>query len=284
MSAIDIVIPAHEKDFPVLTHAVRGALRHISPLRRIHVVSATPFSYPSNRVVWVDEPKLPLLPTLPDVRELWGEDRRMIERASWIYQQLLKLGAGRYIPDLAPQYLVVDADVIFLRKVSFDPDALGRFPYARAYEYHMPYREAFERLNGAGLTQNWFSLTSHHMLYDRELMEEMFADFETRFGVPWYQAYIDAVDREEHSSISEMDIYGWWVLDRHPELGQHRQLYWRDVRVVPHTIGRAMFRADYDFVAAHAYARQPRWIRSGLGAVRLGAETWASLTSRWTSS
>jgi hypothetical protein len=284
LDGLDVVIPAHEKDFPVLRTVVRAVLRHVSPVRYVHVVSSTPFESRSSKVRWVAEPSAPALPSLDDLRRRWeSENPETASRTSWVYQQLLKLGAPAYIPDLSRSYLVVDADVVFLRRVVFDPDELGRFPYSRAFEYHPPYRLAYERLIGSPPTTG-FSLTAHHMLYDLDLLAELRREIEERHETDWYWAYLDAVDKSELSSISEMDIYGWWVLDRHPELAQLRQLHWRDVRVPPGMIGRAVLAPDFDFVAAHAWFRQSRFQRYATAAVALGGELRAAVKWRLTSS
>jgi hypothetical protein len=284
VAAVDVVIPAHEKDFPVLRMAVRAALRHVAPVRHLYVVSARPFESPDDRVRWLPEPELPRLPSLLEVRERWAADNpATANRAAWVYQQLLKLGAGSYIDDLAPSYLVIDADVIFLRPVSFDPDALGRFPFSRAIEDHPAYREAWRRLLGTPPSTG-FSLVAHHMLFDRRLMAELHAEIEQRHDEPWYWAYIDAVDKHEESSISEWGTYGWWVLERHPELAALRQLSWRDVRVAPGILGRAALAPDYDFVAAHAWYRHTRVERYRSAPLRVAAEIWAGLRWRSTSS
>jgi hypothetical protein len=284
---IDVVIPAHEKDFEVLGHAVRAVLRHVSPVRRVVVVSAQPFRWPSSDVVWVPEPDAPF-PTLAELHARWEErcpDRP--NRGSWVYQQLLKLGAGEYIADLSPSYLVIDSDVIFLRPVSFDPVALTRFPWSHAFEYHPAYREAYVRLFGEAPPIGR-SLTAHHMLYDRALMGELFDELRERHGTSWADAYADVgVDYGEFSAISEMDIYGWWVISRHPELARNRQLVWRDVRTIPTLLGRAQMAADFDFVAAHAWARVSRHERYGGAVLRVGAELLAAARARrsaWTSS
>ncbi|CAN5216703.1 hypothetical protein BH20ACT16_BH20ACT16_03230 [soil metagenome] len=286
-ATIDLVIPAHEKDFEVLTHAVRGALRHVSPLRRVLVVSAQPFDWPTSDVVWVPEPDAPF-PTLADVRSRWAAHRPdSVWRAGWIYQQLLKLGAGEYIADLSDSYLVIDSDVIFLRPVSYDPAEQTRFPWTRAFEYHDPYRQAYARLFGEEPPIGQ-SLTAHHMLYDRALMSELFAELCERHGRAWFDAFMDVgVDYDESSSISEMDIYGWWAIARHPELSRHRQLAWCDVRRIPTAVGRAQMAADFDFVAAHAWARVRRQEHYRETALRVGAELLAEARGRrqaWTSS
>jgi hypothetical protein len=275
MAPVDVVIPAHEKDFPVLRLAVRAVVRHLSPIRNVWVVSAARFSHVGGNVRWLPEPEDGSVPDLEEVRERWAASHpETADRAGWVYQQLLKLGARDYVPDLSPSYLVVDADVIFLRATGFDTEQLGRFPYSVAFEHHPAYRAAYERLLGSPPTAP-FSLTAHHMLYDRELIGELQAEIAERHGARWHSAYLDAVDKAEPSSISEMDIYGWWVLDRHPEHARRRQLVWRDVRVVPGPVGRAMWSVDYDFVAAHAWARQPRLPRLGAIAKRLLGE-WSA--------
>ena len=261
VSLLDVVIPAHEKDFGVLRYAVRSVLRHVDSVGRVIVVAARPFEFPSDRVVWVAEPTRPGFPSLVDVRErLGGEASSAFARAGWLYQQLLKLGAGDYLDGLSSPYLVVDADVVFLRPVSFALPAGRRFVYSFAYEYHEPYRVAYERLFGQapGTGQ---SLTAHHMLYDNGLLAEMRAEIEHRQSRPWHEAYVDAADPREASAISEMDIYGWWTLERYPGLAERRQLAWRDVRVIPHVLGRAVYAADFDFVAAHLWHRENRPLR-----------------------
>jgi hypothetical protein len=121
------------------------------------------------------------------------------------------------------------------------------------------------------------------MLYDRAFLSEMFDEIEQRHGKPWYWAYMDAADKSEESSISEMDVYGPWVVARHPRDARRRQLHWRDVRVVPGPLGRAMYAPDYDFVAAHAWYRQQRVERHGTYPLRVAAELLAGARAKWTS-
>jgi hypothetical protein len=237
------------------------------------VVAATSSEYRDDRVRWLPEPDE--LPALGDVRRRAANE----QRAPWLYQQLLKLGADRFVPDLTSSYLVVDSDVIFLRPVSFDPDTEGRFPYSRALEFHLPYRDAYERLfrkaPGAG-----FSLTAHHMLFDRAWLDEMRQQIEELHAKPWHDAFVDAAGTDTHSPISEWNIYGWWVLDHHPEASRHRQLQWSDVRGAPGLLERAALAAHFDYVAAHAWAREPRPRRYVTGAARIGAEVKAVIQRR----
>jgi hypothetical protein len=269
---IDVVIPATTKDFGSLDRLLKSVLRHVGPLHHIYVVSSEPVTHPHPKVHWTAEPSQPRFPSLADVRARRPE---LGARAGWVYQQILKLGAGAYIDGLIDRYLVVDADVVFLRQVEFGLEA-GRFPYCRATELNPPYFDAYRRLFREPAIGE-YSFTAHHMLYERELLEAMFEDIRATDAEPWYWAYVDAVDAAEMSSINEQDSYGLWVLAHHPELAVHRQLFWKDVGVSPGPLGRAVLGLDFDFVAAHTYARESRAARARRLAIRLASELKAAL-------
>lgn len=264
---IDVVVPAHPKDFDVLRLSIRSMLRHLVSIQRIIVVAPEAFAFDDPRVAWMPEPAPPAMPTLEDVRSRRPE---LGSRAPWIYQQLLKLGAPSYIPDLAERFLAIDADVVFLRRVAFDPE-LGRFPYSRATELNPPYLDAYTKLTGEP-AQAGYSFVAHHMLFDQQFLEELLKIVAGRHGVPWFWAIVDAANPCEASSIGEWDLYGHWVLSHHPGDAVHRQLFWKDARTVPGPWARAALGMDYDFVAAHNYARERRLPRAWHVAKRLLAE------------
>jgi hypothetical protein len=262
MTAVDVVIPAHPKDFPLLRHCVRSVLRYVEPLGRVYVVASEPFQAKDPRVVWVPESSASSLPTSAQLRERWAQyGPSAAGRAGWIYQQLLKLAVPEYVPDISAAYMLVDADVIWLRPWPIVIDDRIRFPYTHASEYHAPYRDAYFRLFGVR-PQAPFSLTAHQMVYDRDLLAQMKRAIESLHGVAWWDAYVHAADPLEPSSISELDIYGFWVLDNHPDAASHRPLSYLNVPIVPGPLGRAVYARDFNFVAAHAYMRAPRWLRA----------------------
>jgi hypothetical protein len=264
---IDAVVPAHPKDFDVLRLAVRSLLRHVVPLRRVVVVSSQPFSYRDERVVSVPEPALPTFPSLAEVRARRPE---LGDRVGWIYQQLLKLGAPEYVPHLSERFLAMDADVIFLRRVSFGPE-LPRFPYSRATELNRPYLDAYRRLTGETAVEG-HSFVAHHMLFDQSILAGLVAAIASRHDLPWYWSYTDTADPEQASSVGEWDIYGQWALAHHFGESVHRQVFWKDTRTVPGVLARAALGLEFDFVAAHNYARESRGGRAWHIAKRVVAE------------
>ena len=252
---LDVVVPAHHKDFDTLEHCVRSVARHVAGVRRICVVADQPFSSREKLVEWVAEPEPPVLPGIAEIRSQWEREApENAGRAPWVFQQLLKLGAKEFVDGLSQRYLVVDSDVIFLRAVSF---AGPRFPYSRSTELNPPYAESYRRLIGEDQPGDQ-SYTAHHMLYDQGFLGELFDEIGSRHGKSWAQAYVDAVDFTEPNSINEQDTYAHWVISRHPEDAVHRQLRWRDSNFVPGLFARATLSLDYDFVAAHAYRRESK--------------------------
>lgn len=278
LPAIDVVIPAHHKDFGVLRLAVRGALRYIKPVRFVYVVAAQPVKSDDPRVVWVPEGATSGLVSLTDVSaRLSLHGRTAVDRAGWLYQQIVKLGAPDYLDDLSDTYMVLDADVVWLRTLRVAIDDTVRFPYTQAFENHPPYRQAYARLFGDA-PRSPFSMVAHQMVYDRGLLGEMKRAIEARHGVAWWEAYVGAADPSEASSISEFDSYGHWVLDNHSEAALHRQLSYLNVPVIPGPLGRAIYARDYDFVAAHAWMRAPRWVRTAQIAAGLARDLASGAT------
>jgi hypothetical protein len=267
---MDAVIPAHPKDFDTLPHALRGVRRHVNGLGRVFVVSSED---PGIRgVTWIDEAAL--TPSVADVRTALVQSGADAARAGWVYQQLLKLGAGRLIDDLTQRYLVIDADVIFLRAVDFGG---VRFPYSIATEYQQQYLDACERLIGERVGTH--SFTAHHMVFDREFARELHDELEARHGLPWWQAILGALDPAQASAFSEWNLYGHWVLARHRDDAEHRQLVWLDVRNIPTLLGRATLGMYNDFVAAHAYRRERRRDQARVFSARLFRELQHSIWS-----
>jgi hypothetical protein len=257
--ALDIVMPAHAKDFDLLPRAVATALRYVTPVRRVLIVSQDEFASSDSRVTWVPEPPSEVFPTLADIRERMRVNGQLAggARPAHIYQELLKLGAGDYIRDLSSPYLVVDADVMFLRPVSFAVEPGTRFLYSLAREDWEPYRQAYVQLLGA-LPAFTTSVIAHHMHFDIELLAEMKGEIESRHGGRWFEAFTDAGGSDYVAGISEYCVYGWWVIDRYPSLSRHHQLRWLDVHRPPGLLARALLRSRFDFTAAHAYMRLTR--------------------------
>lgn len=255
MNQLDIVIPVHPKDHRTLGTAIAGAERNIHCIRRIYIVSAEAYESRSPILRWAPEPTRHDFATLAEVRDRWNrENPSLAWRAGWLYQQILSLGAARYIDDLLPTYLQINADTIFLRPVQFYFEGKRFVDTDSPYPEHRPYLEAYRRLTGEEPLRR--SFTAHHMLYNQALLEGLFSHIERKHGKAWFTAYLDSIDYREISAINEQDIYGNWVTSHYPETVCQRPLAWRDVRYVPRGLARSRLARRFDFVSAHTYMDQ----------------------------
>jgi len=128
--AIDVVIPAHEKDRDVLQRVVAGAWEHVVGVRRVVVVSRTRLCAQAE---FFDEAWFPF--NMSTVLEILEQQVGITAETSlsppgWYLQQLIKLYAPLVIPNMTEHVLVLDADTVFGRATRFlEPvdGAAGRY-------------------------------------------------------------------------------------------------------------------------------------------------------------
>lgn len=209
---LDIVVPAIEKDLPTLPWVIEQARKNL--LHRVDSIFIVSPSSPKLRrlcgelrCTFVDENEL-----LPDVLSRIDYVVDGVNRAGWMYQQFLKLSGDRICQH--DNYLVVDADTLFVRPQTFERN--GRFVFNFADEFHMPYRDVFERLLGFPAPCP-VSLTSHHMLFNKSFLASLKQDIEMRNGASWHQSILSAVVKTESSGHSEYETYAQYVLSKHPD-------------------------------------------------------------------
>jgi hypothetical protein len=251
MEKIDFVIPCHPKDFPSLKMSVNGIKENITCCNDIFVISS-------------DNPNIDGVIHIPESRYFPYVDKEKISkkfelnnpsllyRTKWIYQQFLKLYSSRVIPELTNSYVIVDSDTIFLRDVPFDPE---KFYYCKAEEYHKPYIQPIKKLFGIEETIG-FSAISHHMIFNKEKLNEMISTVEKRFdSESFFDCVLRVLDYNEASCMSEWDLYANYMLLNYPEMCEQRQLVWEDISFIPVKSHLDEFKENFDFVSCHAYRR-----------------------------
>ena len=204
--AIDVLIPAAEKDLDVLPYSIDGVFRNIKhPIGNFYVVA--PESKPIRDLcirkgcTFVHERELV---------DLNYRDFNLIvngvDRSSWIFQQFLKWSGDSMAG--SPYYLVVDADTVFVRPQVFERK--GRIIFNYSDEYYQPYFDMYRRLlNETVMFPS--SFTSHQMLFDRRILGEIKGKIEAIHGCDWRQAILRTIDRNEPSAFSDYDTYGQYV-------------------------------------------------------------------------
>jgi hypothetical protein len=211
MPAIDILIPAIEKDLATLPRVVDSARAHIRhPIRRILIVS--PRSARIQRLCkkkkcrFVDESSvLPIRKA--DIR--YGSKKW--ERSGWMLQQLLKMSGD--VLCSTPDFLVMDADTVLIRPHTFRQGNKNVF-YCRRWsqpEYFRTYRKLMGKPRSARV-----SFVAHYMLFNRAKLARLKRRIEARHGVPWYRAILRSMDRSKPFAFSEYETYGNYVYASDP--------------------------------------------------------------------
>ncbi len=233
---IDAVIPCRERDIVTLNLVIDGLRKNVKNIRRIIVISATKLT---DNAEWFDEKDFPftketiayeIFKNEHEAREFLNASNT---RIGWILQQFLKTYSIFVIPDISSNVLIVDADTIFLRPVEFQDPKTGAGLYNPGTEYHRPYfRHLRKVLPGFKKLYRHYSGISHHMLFQRSVMEELFVEISKAHNgrEPW-KVFCDAIDKNElfgSCMCVEYELYFNFVFSRSKDV-KIRHLKWGNV-------------------------------------------------------
>ncbi|MFS0725544.1 DUF6492 family protein [Paenibacillus sp. 1P07SE] len=214
LTKIDVLIPAIEKDLGTLPHvidSVRAMVHH--PISQFLIVSPdTPRMRKlcaRKRCTFINETAV--LPITK--RDIHYRSARW-ERSGWLYQQLLKLGAEKFVT--ASHYLVIDADTVLIRPHRFlTPEGKTVF-YTRSWsqpEYFVTYRKLLGRSPARA------SFVTHYMLFEKTIVKQMKRTIEARHGMSWFRAILHSMDRKKQFAFSEFETYANYHISSYP--GRH---------------------------------------------------------------
>jgi Family of unknown function (DUF6492) len=213
----DVFIPLHPKDARVIVMCIQSMKKYVTPKPgRIFVLAREVSDDLRKQLISLgaeilDEDKIGDLPprtTFPDIT------CKGIQRAGWYYQQFLKFEARKI--STTPAYLVVDADTVFVRPISFI-DSKGRYLFDQSGEFHKPYFDTFERLLGWRPQQSP-SYIINYLIFDVALVTSLINDIEKRNpSKRYWDTILSVIDRTEMSAFSEFETYGYWLEKNYPE-------------------------------------------------------------------
>ncbi len=140
------------------------------------------------------------------------------KRNAWYFQQLLKLYASLVIEDMLDDYVVVDADTLFLKDISFKSG--GKYLFNMGTEHHVPYFEHMKRLHPSFEKMVKLSGISHHMIFNRMIVSEMMMAVEKHHHfTPFWEVFLrEVVPEQRHGSgASEYEMYFNYMLKNHKD-------------------------------------------------------------------
>ncbi|MBN2018769.1 MAG: hypothetical protein JW749_00930 [Sedimentisphaerales bacterium] len=272
---IDVVIPCHSKDMGMLGFCLAGCRKNIQGLRNIFLVA---------EIHDVDVPGVSVINeksffedgfSKEQIEKRWKKEHPQNScRAGWLFQQLIKLGSCYAIPEISETYLILDADVVFLKRTRFFED--GRILLRPSKEFHRPYYDYYRRLMGEE-PNVVHSFISHHMPVKRAVLKSLLDFIEGRCGKKWYEAIMDNIDYSQRSGFSEYEMIGYYVTKHFPDGFRLRNL--RNVQSFKWKYLPLLWAGLVDYVTIHNYKKPENnpltnnliyrsylwWIKSKLG-------------------
>jgi len=247
---IDVLIPTATKDYPLLADVLLSLKNIYQPLNKIYVVSPDTKEIrafcQNNNCLFIDEKEV-----LPYGKNAIAYKVGNVDRSGWLYQQLLKLSGDKFVEQ--DNYFVIDADTLLVNKINLIEN--HRFVFFQNKEWNNPYFVTFKKLFGYRAI-NKLSFTSHMMIFNKKMLEEMKREIETKYGQSWDKVYISMADPKEASCISDYDTYANWVLIHHPEFVLQKPLYNKGLsrsKLRPFAELEKIYNKNYKTISFHSY-------------------------------
>lgn len=250
IQTVDVVIPYHTKDSDIVEMCLAGCL-NISNIGNIYVITGDTDCKFGN-VQIIDENKLfddGLLKSYVESR-LSREHPDLVWRSGWLFQQFIKMGCSYALENLSEYYLVVDSDVVFLKKIGFFKE--GRMLLTLSEEFHGPHFNCCEALLGERVNREHI-FVAHHMLICKSIMLELLHSIEKRFKMKWYDAILECIDTNKGLVFSEYETYGHYLENNHPRKIALRKL--RNVQSFRWRYLLQLLLGQTDYATIHNYKK-----------------------------
>jgi len=163
------------------------------------------------------------------------------------------MGCSYAIQNLADHYLVVDSDVVFIKKTRFFNS--GRMLLTKGVDFHKPCLDCCEKLLGMPANEK-YSFVAHHMLIRKSIMVELLDYLGKKFRKTWYDAVLDNINYREISPFSEYETYGYYLKKNYPKEFEGRELT-NSQRFKMRDILKILLN-QVDYVTFHSYKKPER--------------------------
>ena len=242
MGIFDVILPVGPNEVPIIKEVVDLVKTNVIGYNKIFLVTNDE-TLVVDGCTTINENIFPF--TKKDVSDIIGESPRI----SWVYQQLLKLYSVNTIPDCLENILILDSDVFILSKLNFMEDSKPLFTVG--YEKTMAYHEHSKRLHPSLIrVYEKFSGVSHHMLFNRKYLDELFKLVENFHGDSFFNVFIKSIDNSDLNTLmcSEYEIYFNYMCLNHSEKIVIRELKWANVPYIDESI-----KIKYDYASIPKY-------------------------------
>lgn len=218
MKIFDLFIPVGPKDFNIVKYTLKNNLNKIKGVKDVYLFNEN-HNFNFKNINNIESNYFPF--TFEYVREKLLKK----SRAGWIYQQLVKL----YFPIIqnsSNNVLVMDSDVFFLKKLNFFK---GEKPiFTTSNEFHEPYFLHMNKLHPLLNRAVDKSGISHHMMFNKNKLEELVHKIENHHKKNFYDIFLDSIDHSEGASVSEYEIYFHYLYKNYKNDIELRNLHWKN--------------------------------------------------------
>ena len=238
----DIIIPVGPHDIEKIQKQIHFTKQNIIGYRNIYIISSNPELKVDGSIV-ISEKIYPF--SIKDVEIIHGKNNRN----GWYLQQLLKLYAGKVIPDLLSRYLVIDCDTFFLKPTIFvDSDDKCLYNYSDK-ENHIPYYDHMKKIHEKFIKVYEYSGICHHMMFEQKYIQEIFDISEEKNKKPFWISFLEMVNVNliELSGASEYELYFNYIINYYLEKITIRELVWENLS------NWNKINPQYDYVSLHWY-------------------------------
>ena len=238
--SFDIVIAVGPNDKSIIELQIKYTKKNIIGYRNIYLICYDP-SIKIDGCITINENSFPF--NIETVAKYHGK----MKRNGWYLQQLLKLYAGKIIPNILDRYLVIDSDTFFLKPTTFVEN--NKCLYNYSIEYHKPYFQHMQKLD-KNLIRIYKRKSGicHHMIFEKKYIDKLIYRIEKNHNELFYIVFLKKVTNKNGSGASEYEIYFNYMLKYNPDKIKIRKLRWKNTN-------KLITKSDYDYVSYHWYLR-----------------------------
>ena len=236
----DIVIPVGPNDKSVIEEQIKYTKKNIIGYRNIYLICYDPLLI-IDGCITINENIFPF--NIETVAKHHGK----LNRNGWYLQQLLKLYAGKIVPDILDKYLVIDSDTFFLKPTTFVENNKCLYNYGT--EYHKPYFHHMEKID-KNLTRFYEDKSGicHHMIFETKYIDELIYKIEKNHNELFYNVFLKKVIYNTASGASEYEIYFNYMLKYNFDKIKIRKLNWKNTN-------KLETNNNYDYISYHWHMR-----------------------------
>lgn len=227
---IDQHVPFRNMDFVVpmfrascITFIALNSLLQMAPVRQLYMItqkescSVIISLLHDPRLRCIDENLMRSFLKLEDTYTMYP--KKLVFRKNWYDQQMMKLGAGLYIPELSEMFVVWDSDMVLLGRTSFQNSTKNCTMVHIGGNLVKGYEQAFHSLF-PNLKLQRKDLVAHHVVFTKTYVLKFLEDIggESPKTKAWVKKIVGIAlsGTDPIHGFSEYLSYLNWVRNKHP--------------------------------------------------------------------